>query len=112
MLDSLLFALGLKKVAVLAGAFAGAIGGVLMPGPSLAAFSRVWARVLLGACFGGAAAGWGSAPIAGWIGHPDYLGLISFCLGLWALSFAFKIHEAINAYDFGKLFDKILGRSA
>ena len=113
MLESILSALGLKKATVLAGLLGGAISGAVMPGP-LAALQAIWARALAGAACGSVLAGYGAQPLAQVLEKPDYLQGVALGLGLFGLSFAFKVITAWNDFDLSttlkQLVDKLLGR--
>ena len=112
-LESLLSALGLKKAVTLAGLAGGAISGLLLPGP-LAAINWLWLRVTLGAVCGAGIAGYGAAPLTAALEKPDYLQGIALGLGLFGLSFTFKVLKTWNDFDLGsalvQLKDNLIGR--
>jgi hypothetical protein len=112
MLETLFSALGLKKVVVLAGLLGGAISGGIMPGP-LAVLQALWARVATGAVCGSVLAGYGAQPLLFALDRPDtYLPGAALGLGLFGLSFAFKVMKAWNEFDLGgtlgRLIDKLM----
>lgn len=111
-LDALLAALGLKKAVLIAGLIGGAVSGGVMPG-ALAALDALWKRVACGAVCGAAIAGYCAAPLAEALEKPNYLSGIALALGLFGLSFVFKVLKAWNEFDLsgaiGRLVDRLIG---
>jgi len=111
-IETALSALGLKKAVVLAGLLGGAISGGIMPGP-LDALRTLWARVATGAVCGSVLAAFGAQPILLALDRPDtYLQGVALGLGLFGLSFAFKLMKAWSEFDLGgvlgRLIDKLM----
>lgn len=107
-MDVLLGALGLKKLVVLAGFVGGAISGGVMPG-ALAVLDRLWKRVLGSAVSGAAIAGFAAEPLAAALERPGYLQGIALGLGLFGLSFVFKLLKAWYDFDLGGVLSRLIG---
>lgn len=99
-IDAFLAALGLKKLVVLAGLLGGGISAGLLPGP-LALLGAWWKRLLCGAASGAVIAGFGAETLAQVLEKPNYLSGIALGLGLFGLSFVFKVLKAWNEFDLG-----------
>lgn len=111
MLDAFLAWVGVKKALAIAGLLGGAISGGVMPGV-LASLDAIWKRVLAGSACGAAIAGFGAEPLALAMTKPEYTHGIALGLGLFGLSFVFKVLKAWNDYDLsgalGKLLDRVI----
>lgn len=107
-------ALGWVGPEAIAGLFGGGISGGLLPGP-LALLDKLWKRVVLGAVCGCVLAAYAAQPLAAALERPEYLRGVGLGLGLFGLSFAFKLMEAWNAFDardtLRRVVDKLLGRA-
>jgi hypothetical protein len=106
-IDAVLAALGLKKLAVLAGLLGGGISAGLLPGP-LALLGALWKRLACGAISGAIIAGFGAVPLSEALDKPNYLSGIALGLGLFGLSFVFKLLKAWNEFDLGATLGKII----
>lgn len=109
MLDAALAAVGLKKLVVLAGLLGGCISGGVMPGP-LSILGALWKRLACGALCGGVIAGFGAVPLAEALEKPGYLSGIALGLGLFGLSFVFKLLKAWNDFDLGAALGAFVNR--
>ena len=107
MIDNVLLWLGLKKAVVIAGIIGGAISAGVMPG-ALAALNGMWQRMLCGAIAGGAIAGYGAEPLSRALDRPDYLQGVAIGLGLFGLSFVFKVLKTWNEFDIANKLDKLI----
>lgn len=106
-MDNFLIWWAAKKGILLAGMFGGGISGGLMNG-ALVAIGSVWGRVTCGAICGAAIATFGAAPLAKALERPDYLEGVALCLGLFGLSFVFKVLKAWNDFDLSSTLTKII----
>lgn len=109
MLDAFLAAIGIKKVLAVAGLVGGAISGGIMPGV-LGALEGWWKRVLAGAASGAAIAAFAAEPLALALNRPDYVHGIALGLGLFGLSFVFKVLKAWNDFDVGGALGRVVDR--
>ncbi len=106
----------LLKSPVLAAGFAGGvISAGILPGP-LAVLTRLWTRLMCGAAAGTVIAGFGAEWVAAELGKPENVNGCALALGIFGLSFVFKLLKAWNEFDLGgvvgKLVDKITERVA
>lgn len=108
-IDTALAALGLKKLVVLAGLLGGGISAGLLPGP-LAALGALWKRAVCGAVSGAVIAGFCAEPLSQALEKPNYLSGIALGLGLFGLSFVFKLLKAWNEFDLGATLGKIIDK--
>lgn len=109
MFDAFLAGLGIKKVLAIAGLLGGAISGGVMPGV-LGALGALWKRVLTGAASGAVIAAFAAEPLAVELGRPDYKTGIALGLGLFGLSFVFKVLKAWNDFDLGGTLGRLVER--
>lgn len=109
MIDGLLAAIGFKKALAAAGLAGGAISGGVMPGV-LAAFAALWKRVACGAVCGALIAGFGAEPLALALEKPNYQAGLALGLGLFGLSFVFKVLKAWNDFDLGGALGRVIDR--
>lgn len=107
-MEALLSAFGLKKAVLLAGFLGGAISGGLLPGP-LSVLARPAVRAMVGGCCGLGIAAYGAMPLALWLHRPDSVEGVAIGLGLFGLSFAFKVIRAWNELDLASVINKFMG---
>lgn len=112
MLDVFLTALGIKKAVAVAGLLGGAISAGVMPGV-LSALGALWKRLAAGSACGSVIAGFCAEPLALYLAKPEYMTGIALGLGLFGLSFVFKVLKAWNDFDvsgaLGRLVDRFTG---
>lgn len=112
MLDAFLAAIGVKKAIAFAGLLGGAISAGVMPGV-LIALGALWKRIAAGAACGTALAGFGAEPLSQLLEKPGYVNGVALGLGLFGLSFVFKVLKAWNDFDvsgaLGRLVDRFIG---
>jgi len=107
-MEAWLSAFGLKKAVLLAGFLGGAISGGLLPGP-LSVLSHPLVRALVGGFCGMGIAAHGAQPLAQWLDRPDSVEGVAIGLGLFGLSFSFKVMHAWNDLDLSTVFNKYFG---
>lgn len=108
-IDTVLAALGLKKLVVMAGLLGGGISAGLLPGP-LSVLGALWKRVVCGAISGAVFAGYCAEPLSQFLEKPNYLSGIALGLGLFGLSLVFKLLKAWNEFDLGATLGKIVDK--
>lgn len=113
-IDAVLAAFGLKEVVIVAGFVGGAISAMVMPGV-LATVDALWKRVLGGSICGAMIAGYVAGPLVSALEKPEYLNGVALALGLFGLSFVFKLLKAWNEFDLGgalgRVIDNLIGRT-
>jgi hypothetical protein len=91
----------------------GAMSAGLLPGP-LAVIARWWLRLPIGGACGAIIASGAAAPLALWLGRPEYSLGVALGVGFVGLAFLFKLLATWNELDLGSyaraVLDALIGR--